>query len=578
MSDTQQGSSERVPTEYNAAEKFSPRRVNARSSQTSAPRRDLGSLLWSLLALATTTLVGAVSDASDILSTGVDAGVSAVRGSISALQGRRAQRDSTVQSTSRNTGRVPIAGVLILCAALGLVIIGCVVLSPQSSTPDGFGSLDSNESSGGDTFSGGPQSLQPQQINYTVTDVNAYKKYVDVRVTYTFNTTLNHSTLTARSGSSSLTGEFLSGPANASINPTNLTLNRSHNRLTFEYRIFQSSEQSRTHYAVKYTTTFLSWPNISGTHSTDQDQYTLSTDSVPSSYTVQSKLETTDKFATNPTPLYQNASIETDGEFLLISNNRPEFTDSSITTSTHRFDNTTYRLIDGTSRSPNPTSVLSQATALFNSSTTTRVISPTVFVVPDAVTNGLRGGAFHGGSDPTIWLTIDGVDTTQSTVLGHELVHASQTYSVDSELQWWIEASAAYLGGLIETRAHDSVNHDAFAEQMFHPTDWEYCSIPPTNRTAQLSTPDTWTHYFQYFQGARLASIIDETLRTHTDGTHTLLSLHQWMQSHESVTYSEFRAQIAAWTSPAFASQLDQYGNQSDPIQVDYHGHVPNSC
>jgi hypothetical protein len=206
------------------------------------------------------------------------------------------------------------------------------------------------------------------------------------------------------------------------------------------------------------------------------------------------------------------------------------------------------------------------------------MIFPTVFVVPDSVTNGLKDGAFHGGSDPTIWLTIDGVDTTQSTVLGHELVHASQTYSIDSELQWRIEDSAAYLGGLIETRPHDSVNHDAFAEQMFHPTDWEYCSIPPTNRTAQLSTPDTWTHYFQYFQGARLASTIDETLRTHTDGTHTLLSLHQWMQSHESVTYSEFRAQIAAWTSPAFASQLDQYDNQSEPIQVDYHGHVPNSC
>lgn len=563
MSDTQQGSSERVPTECNAAEKISPRRVGVGSSQTSASCRGLDSLLWGLLALTTTTLVGAVSDASGILSAGVGADVSAARRSINPFYSRRAQRDSAVQSTSRNTGRVPIVSIVILCAALGLVITGSVVLSAQSSTPDD---------------PEGIPPLQPQQSNYTVTDVNPYEKYVDVRVTHTFNTTLNHSTLTVRSGSSSLTGEFLSGPANATLSPTTLTLNRSHNQLTFEYRIFQSSEQSRTHHAVKYTTTFLSWLDISGTHSTDKGQHALSTDSAPSAYTVQSTLETVDKFATNTTPLYQNASIETDGEFFLISNNRPELADNSITTSTHRFDNTTYRLIDGTSSSPDPTPVLSQATALFNSSTSTSVISPTVFVVPDSATNGLRGGAFHGGSDPTIWLTADGVDTTQSTVLGHELVHASQTYSVDSELQWWIEGSAAYLGGLIETRAHDSVNHDAFAEQMFHPTDWEYCSTPPTDRTAQLSTPDTWTHYFQYFQGARLASTIDETLRTHTDGAYTLLSLHQWMQSHESVTYSEFRAQIAAWTSPAFASQLDQYINQSDPIRVDYYGHVPNSC
>lgn len=459
-----------------------------------------------------------------------------------------------------------------------LSVLGALLLATVLFTAGlGLVTLDTLQQSSHSTAnSSSSHSLSPSQTSVTVVDINPYQKYVDVEVTYAFDQTLSNSTLHLDESPDSLAGRFLPSSDGTLHNDNqSLSLSTPHQTLTATYRVSQDAQQSRTHRTVKYSTTFMSWLDIDGTHSTHSTTYTLSPQNT--TYAVTSSLETSNKFGSSSSPLYQNASLETDGDFFVISNDRPNLANTTVTTSTSQFHNTSYRLIDATGTVRNPPTTLSHVSSLFSPQSSPPVSSVTLFVVPGDTTNGLRGGASHGGSNPTLWVTPAAL-SPDSTVLAHELTHAAQTYSTGPRLDWWIEGSASYLGGLIETQAHSSVPTAEFATQMFRPTDWQYCSLQPANRTAQLSTPGSWTHYFQYFQGARLTAIIDDTLRSHTNGSRTVFSLHQWMQTHDTVTYPQFRTQLAQWTSQDFASQLDQYLTQSRPIDIDYHGHIPDSC
>lgn len=187
----------------------------------------------------------------------------------------------------------------------------------------------------------------------------------------------------------------------------------------------------------------------------------------------------------------------------------------------------------------------------------------TVFVLPGDGTgfSGVRGQTLYAGpasEHATVWVDSAAPLTEgESNVWMHEYVHTRQCFSVDEDMQWFVEGSASYY----DTR-------------LAHQTDLADGAPPRFDSTfhggsGTLSNPADWSsEQTPYGRGAEAAFYLDYQLRNH--GDRTLDDAVRWMNDHNSrVTYDAFRAQIVAWTDEDVGEWMDTHIAGDEPIETE---------
>ncbi|WP_302080870.1 hypothetical protein [Salinibaculum rarum] len=143
-------------------------------------------------------------------------------------------------------------------------------------------------------------------------------------------------------------------------------------------------------------------------------------------------------------------------------------------------------------------------------------------------------------ADGTGYVTIEAFwDGNVGSVWLHEFFHARQTFTLESEMTWFREASAEYL------------TYRAMQEQYGPVTDRDIRArldgVPDYHDVA-LASPSTWDNEsVDYTKGARLLYAIDASVRTGSNGEHTLFDVFRAINEREGpVSVSEFTAVVEA--------------------------------
>jgi hypothetical protein len=178
----------------------------------------------------------------------------------------------------------------------------------------------------------------------------------------------------------------------------------------------------------------------------------------------------------------------------------------------------------------------------------------TAFVGPDPLRRGGRGGG------TSFWVH----ERTQLDIGSswfHEYVHTRQSFGLDSDMEWLIEASADYYGGYL-------------GWQTGHGDIYDFRELVATDNHADavLQDPDTVSSEAKnYYKGRRVMAALDVRIRNRTDGERTLAELFRRIDSRqgENTDYATFRSDLVALTDTATGDWLDRY------VQTDAAPEIP---
>lgn len=182
--------------------------------------------------------------------------------------------------------------------------------------------------------------------------------------------------------------------------------------------------------------------------------------------------------------------------------------------------------------------------------------------------NNYYGGSLNRRENKkTLWVAEWRTRSEVGQTLPHELVHASQEYSVGEQMEWWIEGSANYLGGSLNSainglRGNQKALNDTFGEMTY------------TNDEV-LTKPDTWGNTLvDYSRGSQVVSYIDSQLMKQTDGEYNIVDLHNWMNTEDHITYEMFINKIDNFVDQETIERMKNYLNNPDvEIPEKYHSH-----
>lgn len=413
-----------------------------------------------------------------------------------------------------------------------------------------------------------PKDIEPQSINYTINDINPYDNYVDIEVEYQINRTLNNTTINISPGSTNLQGEIVSVENGEITNQSQINIEKNHSRISYEYRIIRPPDVNSSHRFMSYSKSFMTWMETDLEHTADGQEYNLVDYNLEEDVNIGIFEKSQTNESIDNTPVYQNPRIAYDENAFVVTNDEG-IRDPDINIRKYNYDQVDYTVINTTTNRETPLSPLfEESQVLFN--TKDNNYSNTLFIISSPPSDFAGGALSRSSQNTTLWVTSPNVSDERSITVGHEILHSSQTYSLDSDMQWWIEGSAEYIGGIMEIRAYEDINRDETSQDKFALENWSYEDRSEENQTSELSDPDTWEDLFDYNQGARLAYIIDTEIRNETDGHKNIIDLHHWMKDEDSLGYQEFRDKIRKLTSEEFAGQLDNYVTKSEPIEIDY--------
>lgn len=140
--------------------------------------------------------------------------------------------------------------------------------------------------------------------------------------------------------------------------------------------------------------------------------------------------------------------------------------------------------------------------------------------------------------------------------VGHEMIHTVQGYSLSTNMTWWVEGSAEYLGSVVEINSggpEDSILSEAFSNREY-------------NGKTKLSDPKSWENNVQYKRGARLTYIIDREIRKQTNSSIT--DLMSDLNQYDTITKSKFLDIVSSYTDEEFSHQVEDYMDQTENIDI----------
>lgn len=396
------------------------------------------------------------------------------------------------------------------------------------------------------------ETVSPEYINFTVVDINPESGYTEVRADIKLPKYFNRTEIEVMSPSRSVESYITRPPSNRDN-----TITKYYDRISFSYKILiNRGNMDRNHRYIGHKYAFFTWPDIKGEVSIGEKTYGIEYNRSVINPAVVDSL--TDKSGDS---LYENSSIVSDGNTALISNRATEDMKKRIDFRTYNSGRINYSIYDSrTHKEADVLKLLENSEYLFNNSD--KSYTNSLFILSSTPTY-YDGGAFDRDLEHSvIWSDEFAVSEEVHTILGHELFHSSQIYYVGDKMEWWIEGSANYVGGMIENVSYNNITRTDILSSSFEKSSWDYHDSE--NQTSKLINPKSWEMGFDYIQGARFVHIIDRHIRKNTD--KNVLDLHYWMQSENRVNYSDFKSKVREWTSDEFADEINNYVTKSKPI------------
>jgi len=236
-----------------------------------------------------------------------------------------------------------------------------------------------------------------------------------------------------------------------------------------------------------------------------------------------------------------------------------------VETYTERVDGQTVSLVvpNGTTPAVAPESALRALAATERRLQGDPPVDSYVFVVPE-LPRGATTPSAGMAADSDAWV----VASADYATYVHEYVHVDQRFRVGSEMAWFQEASASYLGRYFTMSLGFS---GPFPFSVFSGI-VDAGDAGPDDTV--LSDPGTWNQYTEYREGRAFLGALDARIRNRTDGRSTLLDVFRRLneqndvteaansdsrQHHSHVSYAEFRTTILLLTDEATAAWLDRY-------------------
>lgn len=418
------------------------------------------------------------------------------------------------------------------------------------------------------------QTIEPDNISYTVTDVNPYKEYIDIQASINFNESVNITHLKFKNDALELSGKIIDKPSFAEIeNHNHLTLEGSQNTINIEYRQNKKQNIKRDHRIFDTAYSFSTWPMVYGQVQKGKETYKINYDRSIVQSSVVGRTETESTISEDA--FYINSTIASDGFGFALVDDLSSSPFRELSVEGYRYGNITYTVIDTTSRDyMNFSKIFRNSRPLFNKN---NKYNNTIYILGYS-DSYYGGGAIDKEDKHTIlWVEEHLVSETSHTTVGHEVSHASQTYYMSDKMEWWIEGSAEYFGIVIEKHSFESIDREYISEREFGNYDWDYKDRDAVNQTSSLFDESSWKDKFNYKQGARVVYKIDTKIRNNTDGDKNIFDLHRWMQEENYIDYRKFTSKVKSWTSQEFARKLDDYLEKSTPININYRGTNQNN-
>jgi len=191
----------------------------------------------------------------------------------------------------------------------------------------------------------------------------------------------------------------------------------------------------------------------------------------------------------------------------------------------------------------------------------------TLVAAPDALPHS--GLAY---ADGTGYVTIEEFwDGDVGSVWLHEVLHARQSFRLESEMEWFREASAEYLSYRAMQEQYGPVTDGDVRARLDAVSDYH---------DAVLAAPSTWEgEPVDYTKGVRLLYAIDVSVRSGSNGEHTLFDVfHAMNEREEPISISDFSAVVAAhsgknetWIRGAVetAGPIDRYHESRSVFESD---------
>jgi len=255
----------------------------------------------------------------------------------------------------------------------------------------------------------------------------------------------------------------------------------------------------------------------------------------------------------------------------------------AVHTHTERVGGQTVTLVvpNGTTPAVAPDSALRTLAATERRLQGDRPIDSYVFVVPQ-LPSGATTPSAGMAADSDAWVLASADHATYV----HEYVHVEQRFRVGSEMSWFQEASASYLGRYFTMSLGRS---GPFPFAVFSGI-VDAGDAGPDDTV--LSDPGTWNQYTEYREGRAFLGALDARIRNESDGHWSLLDVFRRLneqnditeatnsdsrQHHSHVSYAEFRTTVLLLTDDATAEWLDRHARTgawatfpSDPSAFEY--------
>lgn len=168
----------------------------------------------------------------------------------------------------------------------------------------------------------------------------------------------------------------------------------------------------------------------------------------------------------------------------------------------------------------------------------------TAFVLPRTV----RAGGSASGTD--LWLRADVSELT----VAHEFAHTALDLSTTGETRWLSEAAAEYLA---YRASQDRGVTETLRGQV-------------TDGDAMLADRETWeSSHVAYRKGAALLAVLDDRIRTATDGDATLAAVLRRLSTAEAtIDAAAVREAVSAVADDRTATWLDEQATSTAPAAL----------
>jgi hypothetical protein len=170
-----------------------------------------------------------------------------------------------------------------------------------------------------------------------------------------------------------------------------------------------------------------------------------------------------------------------------------------------------------------------------------------------------RGGESFPARDEA-WINAESAVDDPNSVWIHEYVHTRQDFALASEMSWFREASAEYYAAKLAVAQGRSTEAELYDHLQGSPT------------AAALTRPAAWdSRRVPYEKGARVLAILDDHIRTVTDGERSLQDVFRRLNRYDGrVTYDVFATAVATVAGQSMDAWLERYVAGANPVASFY--------